>query len=102
MNYTVEEIKDILTSQRETYQKTSDREASVRKELANDTLSYTAVLDMISDGATIPDAETGYESFDEWTESLEKQIKTSENSLSNIDIINCVIVAIDYYIAKAS
>ncbi|MGL4867277.1 MAG: hypothetical protein ACRC4S_01290, partial [Cetobacterium sp.] len=76
--------------------KSIEREVSVNKELTDDCASLERVIDMQNADEELP-VDGGYESYTEWRETLEKEIKSSENSLNRIQIEKAELVAFEYF-----
>ncbi|MGL4867075.1 MAG: hypothetical protein ACRCZR_08360 [Cetobacterium sp.] len=80
--------------------KSVERESSVKKELTDDCATLERVIDMQNADEELP-VDGGYESYTEWRESLEKEIRSSENSLGRIQIERAEIVALEYFMENA-
>lgn len=94
------EIKEIVTGQLEKLKKSIKREDNYFKEMENDRALLEHIEELMEQGGTIP-AESPYESFAQWKETVEKQIKAGENSLKRIDTEKAEITAFEYFIANA-
>ncbi|PIH01712.1 hypothetical protein LDJ93_00160 [Fusobacterium nucleatum] len=73
------------------------REASVIKEIENDKALIKYLEGLKASGAAFDN--TVYESYDAWIETIRKQIKKSESTLTNIEFKKVELEAIQKYIA---
>ena len=73
------------------------REASVIKEMENDKALIKYLEGLKASGAAFDN--TVYESYDAWIETIRKQIKKSESTLTNIEFKKVELEAIQKYIA---
>lgn len=96
----ITETKEIITGQVEKLKKSVQREVNYFKEMENDKALLEHIEELMESGETIP-AESPYESFAEWKEAVEKQIKAGESSLRRIDTEKAEIIAFEYFIANA-
>ena len=72
-------------------------EASVMKEIENDKALIKYLEGQKASGAAFDN--TVYESYDAWIETIKKQIKKSESTLTNIEFKKVELEAIQKYIA---
>ncbi|MGL5356697.1 MAG: hypothetical protein ACRDAQ_09200 [Cetobacterium sp.] len=77
--------------------KSIEREISVNKELTDDCATLERVIDMQNGDEELP-VDGGYESYTEWRETLEKEIRSSENSLARIQTEKAELVAFEYFV----
>ena len=73
------------------------REASVIKEMENDKALIKYLEGLKASGAAFDN--TVYESYDAWIETIRKQIKKSESTITNIEFKKVELEAIQKYIA---
>ena len=73
------------------------REAAVIKEIENDKALIKYLEGLKASGAAFDN--TVYESYDAWIETIRKQIKKSESTLTNIEFKKVELEAIQKYIA---
>lgn len=79
-------------------EKAITRELSVKRELENDkaTLKYIES----QKAASVLLENSNFENYEEWIEYINKQIKKSENTLTNIDFKKVELEAVQYYVAN--
>ena len=80
MKATKEVIKGVI----EKLKKSIEREDSYLKEMEDDKAVLTRVEELMEKGESIP-MDNPYESYTEWKEGIEKEIKAGETSLKRID-----------------
>ena len=73
------------------------REATVMKEIENDKALIKYLEGQKTSGVAFDNAV--YESYDAWIETIRKQIKKSESTLTNIEFKKVELEAIQKYIA---
>lgn len=73
------------------------REAAVIKEMENDKALTKYLEEQKTSGVAFDN--TVYESYDAWIETIQKQIKKSENTLKNIEFKKVELEAVQKYIA---
>ena len=73
------------------------REVSVTKEIENDKALIKYLEAQKLAGAALD--TTAYESYDVWIETIKKQIKKSENTLTNIEFKKVELEAVKQYLA---
>lgn len=74
------------------------REAGIRKEIENDKALARHLEAQKATGT--PFENPVYDSYDEWLETIAKQIKKSENSLANIEFKKVELEAIRLYTSQ--
>ena len=100
MALTVQETKEIVTGVVAKLKKSIEREVTYKKELDDDKAVLTYVQNLVDTGETLP-PESAYESFNEWIDSIKKEIKAGETSLKRIDTEKAEIKAFEYFIQNA-
>ncbi|MGL5963040.1 MAG: hypothetical protein ACRCZ9_07105 [Fusobacteriaceae bacterium] len=93
--------KEMIEKLVEKLEKSNDREASLRRELANDSAALERIDDMVSNGDPLP-SDFAYLGFIEWREAVEKQIGTSEKSLLNIAEQRIEVEALKFYLENVT
>lgn len=96
----LEETKAVVKELVEKLKNSIKRENSYMKELEDDKAVLTHVQGLMEKGDSLP-AESAYSSFDEWIESIKKEIKSGETSIKRIDTEKAEIVALEYYLENA-
>ncbi|MGL4403043.1 MAG: hypothetical protein ACRCTS_04920 [Fusobacteriaceae bacterium] len=89
--------KEMIEKLVEKLEKSNEREASVKRELANDCAALERIDGMVDDGEPLP-PDFAYPGFLEWRDAVEKQIATGEKSLVNISEQRIEIEALRYYL----
>lgn len=92
--------KEVITGQLEKLKKSITRENSYLKEIEDDKAALTYVEQLMESGDSIP-ADSPYESFTEWKETIEDEIKAGETSLKRIGIEKAEIIAFEYFLTNA-
>lgn len=92
------EKKSMLGTYKGKLEKAIKRQIFVEKELQND----TTLLEHLEAKKTAGDPidNSVYSNYDEWIENVKKQIKTSENTLSNIELKKIQVEAFEVFLAK--
>lgn len=90
-------VKENLEAIKAQFLKSNERKTIVYQELSKDNLSLEKVKEMKTANEVIP-ADSGYDSYDEWIEQLEKEITTSKSSLGKIEEQEFLVIAIDHFI----
>lgn len=92
------EKKLLMKTYSEKLEKAIARELSIKKELENDkaTLKYIE----IQKTSSTPLEDSNFANYDEWTEFINKQIKKSENTLTNIGFKKVELEAVQYYVVN--
>lgn len=92
------EKKSMLGTYKGKLEKAIKRQIFVEKELQNDTtlLEHLEVKKTAGD----PIDNSVYSNYDEWIENVKKQIKTSENTLSNIELKKIQVEAFEVFLAQ--
>ncbi len=80
--------------------KAINSEARIRKELESDRATLKYITSQKEAGNVLE--ESSFESYDEWTDTIEKQIKVGENTLANIAFKKIELEALNYYIQQNS
>lgn len=91
------EKKDLIQGLVDKKAKSNEREISIKKELTDDTLTFSKIQEMMGNSEPLP-IDSPYESYEEWTSSIEKEINTGIKSLTKIDEQKVEIEALEYYI----
>lgn len=82
-------------------EKSIEKESNYLKELADDKATLSYIEQLQADGEPLPE-ENPYESFSEWKEQIEKEIKTGQNSIDRIEIEKAELMAFNYFMDNAS
>ena len=92
------EKKSMLGTYKGKLEQAIKRQIFVEKELQND----TTLLEHLEAKKTAGDPidNSVYSNYDEWIENVKKQIKTSENTLSNIELKKIQVEAFEVFLAK--
>lgn len=99
MALSVEEAKVIVQESLEKLKESIKREVGYTKELADDKLTLKTLEKMKTDGEELP-VGCPYESFDEWITQINKEIKSSEQSIARIGKEKAEIMAFEYYVTN--
>ena len=91
------EKKELMGKYAKKLENAIKREASVMKEIENDKALIKYLEGQKNSGAAFDN--TVYESYDAWIETIRKQIKKSESTLTNIEFKKVELEAIQKYIA---
>lgn len=94
------EVKLILESVIEKTKKSVENEKNYLRELTDDRHLLMYIEELQSENQPLPE-DCGYESYTDWKTQIEKEIKTSENSLSRIGTEKAELVAFEYFTANA-
>ncbi len=89
--------KIIITAMIEKLTKSNKRELGLKKELADDNLTFLKVTEMSENSAELP-VDCGYENYPEWLDGIEKEINTGIGSLAKVDEQKIEVEALQYYI----
>lgn len=92
------EKKSMLGTYKGKLEKAIKRQIFVKKELQND----MTLLEHLEAKKTAGDPldNSVYSNYDEWIENVKKQIKTSENTLSNIELKKIQVEAFEVFLAQ--
>ena len=92
------EKKSMLGTYKGKVEKAIKRQIFVKKELQND----MTLLEHLEAKKTAGDPidNSVYSNYDEWIENVKKQIKTSENTLSNIELKKIQVEAFEVFLAQ--
>lgn len=101
MAMTVSEVKEVLTEVLDKLKKSVEKESTYLKELDDDKAVLTYITDLKEKGEELP-LDCAYASFNEWIESIEKEIKNDQTSVNRISIEKAEIVAFEYFMENAS
>lgn len=96
----MKETKATITGVLEKLKKSIDREDSYKKELENDKATLAYIQDLMDSGESLP-PENPYGSFADWSEAIQKQIKTTETSIKRIGVEKDEIFAFEYFLKNA-
>ena len=91
------EKKELMGKYAKKLENAIKREASVMKEIENDKALIKYLEGQKTSGAVFDNIV--YESYDAWIETIRKQIKKSESTLTNIEFKKVELEAIQKYIA---
>ena len=91
------EKKELMGKYAKKLENAIKREALVMKEIENDKTLIKYLEGQKASGAAFDN--TVYESYDAWIETIRKQIKKSESTLTNIEFKKVELEAIQKYIA---
>ena len=91
------EKKELMGKYAKKLENAIKREATVMKEIENDKALIKYLEGQKNSGAAFDN--TVYESYDAWIETIRKQIKKSESTLTNIEFKKVELEAIQKYIA---
>ena len=91
------EKKELMGKYAKKLENAIKRETSVMKEIENDKALIKYLEEQKTSGAAFDN--TVYESYDAWIETIRKQIKKSESTLTNIEFKKVELEAIQKYIA---
>ncbi|MHB9335017.1 hypothetical protein ACWYBU_03470 [Fusobacterium polymorphum] len=91
------EKKELMGKYAKKLENAIKREASVMKEIENDKALIKYLEGQKTSGESFDN--TVYESYDAWIETIRKQIKKSESTLTNIEFKKVELEAIQKYIA---
>ena len=91
------EKKELMGKYAKKLENAIKRETSVMKEIENDKALIKYLEGQKASGAAFDN--TVYESYDVWIETIRKQIKKSESTLTNIEFKKVELEAIQKYIA---
>ena len=91
------EKKELMGKYAKKLENAIKREATVMKEIENDKSLIKYLERQKTSGAAFDN--TVYESYDAWIETIRKQIKKSESTLTNIEFKKVELEAIQKYIA---
>ena len=97
-NYGISRKKINVGTYKGKLEKAIKRQIFVKKELQND----TTLLEHLEAKKTAGDPidNSVYSNYDEWIENIKKQIKTSENTLSNIELKKIQVEAFEVFLAQ--
>ena len=91
------EKKELMGKYAKKLENAIKREVTVMKEIENDKALIKYLEGQKASGAAFDN--TVYESYDAWIETIKKQIKKSESTLTNIEFKKVELEAIQKYIA---
>ncbi|WP_432204671.1 hypothetical protein ACQ9ZF_07475 [Cetobacterium somerae] len=100
MSMTVGGAKAILNAVIEKTKKSIERLDTYEKELADDKATLAHINLLQDNGDPLP-AGSPYESFTEWKDQIEKEIRNGENSLDRISIQKAELMAFEYFVETA-
>ncbi|MDX8337454.1 hypothetical protein [Candidatus Cetobacterium colombiensis] len=100
MSITVGGAKTILNAVIERTIKSIERLPSYEKEVANDKATLAYINSLQDNGDPLP-AGSPYESFTEWTDLIEKQIRAGENSIDRVFVEKAELMAFEYFVETA-
>jgi len=91
------EKKEIMGKFAKKLENAIKREAAVMKEIENDKALIKYLEGQKTSGVAFDN--TVYESYDTWIETIRKQIKKSESTLTNIEFKKVELEAVNQYLA---
>ena len=91
------EKKELMGKYAKKLENTIKREVSIMKEIESDKALIKYLEEQKISGVAFDN--TVYESYDAWIETIRKQIKKSESTLTNIEFKKVELEAIQKYIA---
>ena len=91
------EKKELMGKYAKKLENAIKREVTVMKEIENDKALIKYLEEQKTSGVAFDN--TVYESYDAWIETIRKQIKKSESTLTNIEFKRVELEAIQKYIA---
>lgn len=94
-----EEMTAFILEQKEELENSVKRKLSLQMELENDKATLAYLQDLMDNGESLP-PENPYGSFADWCDTIQKQIKTTENSLKNISTDETVIAVYEIVLEK--
>lgn len=97
----METTKKILMEVVQKYEKSLKREKNYLKELDNDKATLAFITERIEAKDDLPDGCV-YESYDEWVDTIKKEIESSNKSLGRLKVKNEELKAIRYYLNHVS
>ncbi|MDX8337337.1 MULTISPECIES: protein-tyrosine phosphatase family protein [Cetobacterium] len=100
MSMTVGGAKAILNAVIERTIKSIERLPSYEKELANDKATLAYINNLQDNGDPLPGGSP-YDSFTDWKEFIEKQIRAGENSLDRVSVEKAELMAFEYFVETA-
>ena len=92
-----EEKKELIGKYAKKLENAIKREAAVIKEMENDKALIKYLEGQKTSGVAFDN--TVYESYDAWIETIRKQIKKSESTLTNIEFKKVELEAVNQYLA---
>ncbi len=98
---TIVKAKEVLETVIVKIQKSIEKEVSYLKELADDKATLSHIEQLQTDNEVLPEGNP-YESYLEWREQVEKEIKTGQNSLDRIEVEKAELMAFSYFMDNAS
>lgn len=101
MGMTIVKAKEVLETVIVKIQKSIEKEVSYLKELADDKATLSHIEQLQTDNEVLPEGNP-YESYLEWREQVEKEIKTGQNSLDRIEVEKAELMAFSYFMDNAS
>lgn len=100
MDLTVSIAKNILADVISKTKKSIEREGTFLKELMDDQATLAQIGKLEADSEPLP-VGSPYTSYDEWRNQIEKEIKSSDNSINRISIEKAELMALEYFVANA-
>ena len=100
MDLTVSIAKDVLVDVISKTKKSIEREGTFLKELMDDQATLAQIGQLEADSEPLPTGSP-YTSYDEWRAQIEKEIKSSDNSINRIAVEKAELMALEYFVANA-
>ncbi|MGL5989324.1 hypothetical protein [Cetobacterium sp.] len=100
LKFTGIEVKYILEEVIAKTKKSIEREGGLKKELTDDRSTLMYIQSLQDNNEPFPD-NNGYDSYTDWKDQVEKEIKSGENSLSRIETEKAELIAFEYFVENA-
>ena len=97
---TNQEVKVVITEVVGKLKLSVGRETNYFKELDDDSLLLKTIGEMQLNGEPLPD-NCAYGTYEEWIEQINKEVKSSEGSISRIGREKAEIIAFEYFLVNA-
>ncbi|MGL6024999.1 MAG: hypothetical protein ACRC0F_10330, partial [Cetobacterium sp.] len=94
------EAKYLLEAVIEKTEKSIEKEKNYQRELTDDRSTLVQIQNLQDNGEILP-SDCGYDSYTEWAEEIEKEIKTGENSIRRIEVEKAELMAFKYFVENA-
>lgn len=100
MSLTVSVAKNVLADVISKTKKSIEREGAFLKELMDDQATLAHIGKLEADSEPLP-VGCPYTSYDEWRDQIEKEIKSSDNSINRISIEKAELMAFEHFVETA-
>ena len=94
------EAKYLLEAVIEKTEKSIEKEKGYQRELTDDRSTLVQIQNLQDNGEVLPDG-CGYDSYTEWKEQIEKEIKTGESSIRRIEVEKAELMAFKFFVETA-